>query len=214
MKQGYTHISFVLDRSGSMSSIKPDTIGGFNEFLKAQKEAPGQASMTLVQFDTEYEALQSMVDIQVVPPLNDSTFVPRGSTALLDAIGRTINETGKSLGDLPEGERPEKVLFVILTDGEENSSREFTNGRINDMITHQRETYKWEFVFLGANQDSIATAATMGIQASHAMTYTADAAGAANTFEAVASNAASYRTGTSKDLAFTPKQRKRAMTGN
>lgn len=210
MKQGYTHISFVLDRSGSMSTIKPDTIGGFNEFLKAQKETPGQASMTLVQFDTEYEVLQSMTDIQSVPPLTSDTFVPRGSTALLDAIGRTINETGKRLGDMPDADRPEKVLFVILTDGLENSSREFSNNRINDMITHQRDKYGWQFVYLGANQDAIATAAKMGIQPQSAMTYTATAEGAANTFGALSRQTTSYRSAGTKDFAWSDEDREKA----
>lgn len=210
--KNYTHISFVLDRSGSMSSIKPDTIGGFNTFLESQKAVPSKATFTLIQFDNEYEVPHQMADIQTVPALTDSTFVPRGSTALLDAIGRTINDTGKRLGDMPEAERPEKVLFVILTDGFENASREFTNNKINDMITHQRDKYGWEFVFLGANQDAIATAATMGIQASSTITFTADSQGTKATYEALAANTANYRTGTARDLSFTPEQRKRAMT--
>lgn len=213
MQKDYTHISFVLDRSGSMSSIKQDTIGGFNTFLEAQKQAPGKATFTLVQFDNEYECLCQMMDIQHVLPLNDSRFVPRGSTALLDAIGRTINDTGKRLGDMPEADRPEKVLFVILTDGYENSSLEFNNQRINDMITHQRDVYKWEFVYLGANQDAIATAANMGIQANSTMTFTADSEGTQATYEALTTNAINYRTGTSTNLSFTPEQRSRAMGG-
>lgn len=207
MQANYTHISFVLDRSGSMRTIKPDTIGGFNQFLEDQKKAPGKATMTLVQFDNEYEVLQSMVDIQAIPPLTDATFVPRGSTALLDAIGRTINETGKSLGDMPETERPEKVLFVILTDGQENSSVRFSNPKINEMITHQRGTYKWEFVFLAANQDAIATAARMGIGAASAMTYTADAAGAAASFSALSRETISYRSSGAKDFSFSDEDR-------
>ncbi|MBC7797307.1 MAG: VWA domain-containing protein [Pyrinomonadaceae bacterium] len=202
MKENYTDVNIVLDRSGSMASIKNDTIGGFNEFLREQQTVEGMATITLAQFDDVYDIVYRAIDVKAAPMLDDKTFVPRGSTALLDAIGRTINETGKRLSGLGDSEKPEKVIFVIVTDGEENSSREFDNGKINEMISHQRDVYKWEFVFLGANQDAIASASNMGIQASHAMTYAASPEGTQMAFQAVSKNMASARRKQKADYSF------------
>ena len=202
MKQNYTHISVVLDRSGSMASVVDDTIGGFNSFLEEQKKVEGLGTLTLVQFDNVYEVVNNFIDLKQIRPLTRETFQPRGSTALLDAIGRTINETGRRLGELAERERPDKVVFVILTDGEENSSREFNNQQINDSITHQRDVYKWEFVFLGANQDAISTASQMGISTQNAMTYAANSAGTQAAFSAVSRNLAGYRMNAAPSSAF------------
>lgn len=204
MKKGYTHIAVVLDRSGSMSSIKTDTIGGFNEFLKGQKAVPGQATLTLAQFDHEYDVLFDMADLQSVPELTDETFVPRGATALWDAIGRTIVGEGEKLKTLPEGERPEKVIFVIVTDGEENSSQEYRDSSaINAKIEHQRAVYGWEFIFLGANQDAVATARRLGIQAQHSLTYVANATGVTDAYASVSRNIANYRLGVVCSASFT-----------
>jgi hypothetical protein len=202
MKQNYTDINIVLDRSGSMESVKDDTIGGFNAFLNSQKAVSGEATITLVQFDNEYQTVYRAISLERAQPLDNTTFVPRGSTALLDAIGRTVVETGRRLADLSEDSRPDKVIFVILTDGFENASREYDNHRINDMIQNQRDNYKWEFVFLGANQDAIATAGNMGIQAANAMTYAANSVGTALAFEAVADNIAQYRQNAAPSPAF------------
>jgi hypothetical protein len=195
MKDNLTDINVVLDRSGSMSSVRTDTIGGFNTFLKAQKEAVGEANFTLAQFDHEYEIVHNGVGIQTVPELTAETFVPRGNTALLDAIGRTINETGARLSKLPDDERPAKVIFVILTDGAENASHEFTKQQINEMITKQREVYKWDFVFLGANQDAIAVGTGFGVAAGSTMTYAANTMGTQSVYSSLARNVASYRSG-------------------
>jgi len=195
MKDNLTDISLVLDRSGSMDSVKMDTIGGFNEFLKAQKAAPGEAAMTLAQFDHEYEIVHNGINIQDVPKLTEESFVPRGQTALLDAIGRTINATGARLAALPEDKRPSKVIFVILTDGEENNSTEFTSARVKAMIQQQTEVYNWDFVFLGANQDAMYTGAAMGIHANNSMSYEADRAGTTHAFRSVSDNMRSYREG-------------------
>jgi hypothetical protein len=207
MKANYTDISIVLDRSGSMQSIRRDTIGGFNAFLQEQRAVPGAAAITLVQFDDQYEPVYQAMRLSDAPELTEETFVPRGSTALLDAIGRTINETGRRLAALPEPERPGKVVFVILTDGEENASREFDIQRINELIRQQREVYKWQFVFLGANQDAIASASRIGIQAGHALTYAANQAGAPAAMAAVSRNLASYRLEEAADLAFSEADR-------
>src|SRR5262245_56259735 len=195
MKADYTHISIVLDRSGSMSSIASDTIGGFNRFLEDQQAVPGQATLTLVQFDYEYEVLYSGVPIAVVQPLTRDTFIPRGTTALLDAIGRTILESGEYLSALSEEQRPAKVIFVILTDGIENASKLYTSSRIHEMIDHQRKFYAWEFVFLGANQDAIASARRIGIPQGLAMSFAADGAGARDAFESLHANTRKVRVG-------------------
>lgn len=203
MKTDLTDISVVLDRSGSMQSVRTDTIGGFNAFLKTQKEAPGEALLSLVQFDDQYEVVYSGKNINDVPELTEKTFVPRGMTALLDAIGRTINATGARLSELPENERPSRVIFVILTDGDENASKELTKEKVNEMIKHQTDVYQWDFVFLGANQDAIKAGATMGIMAGNSMSYAANAKGTAAAFASVGATMCAYRSGdTSAKTAF------------
>ena len=176
-----TEIAFILDRSGSMQSMTHAAIAGFNEFLKAQQATvddqgqPIPATFSLILFDHEYLPVYNRQDIQTACPLTLETYVPRGSTALLDAIGRTIDHIGQELAATPEADRPAKVIIAILTDGAENASRHFSMEDINQRITHQTGKYQWEFMFLGANQDAIATAARMGIHAHHAATFAADA---------------------------------------
>jgi uncharacterized protein YegL len=176
-----TEIAFILDRSGSMQSMTNAAISGFNEFLKAQQATlddhgkPIPATFTLILFDHEYLAVHNRQDIQTARPLTLETYQPRGNTALLDAIGRTIDYIGNELATTPEADRPAKVIIAILTDGEENSSQFFSMADINQRITHQTEKYQWEFMFLGANQDAIATAALMGIHSRQAATFAADA---------------------------------------
>lgn len=205
MRSDFTDISVVLDRSGSMASVATDTIGGFNTFLAEQKKQPGKATLTLAQFDDVYEVVHDGKPLAEVPELTSRTFVPRGSTALLDAIGNTINRTGKRLADMPDTERPGKVIVVILTDGFENASREFSKEKINEMIAHQRDKYQWEFVFIGANQDAIATAASYGIGAHSTMTYAANAVGTQHAFASVANLTSNYRAG--RAAAFTEADR-------
>ena len=167
MKPDLTDITLVVDRSGSMQDIRSDAEGGVNAFIESQAKEPGEALLTLVQFDTEYEFLHTGAPIKKVPKYS---LVPRGATALLDAVGRAINETGERIAKLDEANRPGLVVFVVMTDGLENSSREFSKSRIKEMIGHQQEKYGWQFTFLGADQDAFAEANAMGI----------DAAGAAN----------------------------------
>ena len=193
MKKNYTHISMVLDRSGSMESMRTDAIGGFNTFLRDQQGVAGTATLTLVQFDDHYENQYDFAPIVSVKPLDTATFVPRGSTALLDAIGRTIDETGARLAAMPDAERPEKVLFVTLTDGMENASHIFTRTQIFAKITHQRDVYDWEFVFLAANQDAIEAGATMGFAADSSATYAATGKGQQSAMQAVSQATAKYR---------------------
>lgn len=180
-----TDITLVLDRSGSMQSVKAATIEAFNGFLISQRTGAGAAQMTLVQFDDQYEVVFEAQALDQAPELNAQTFQPRGSTALLDAMGRTIIASGKRFSNLPESERPGIVLFVTLTDGEENSSREFDLQKINSMISEQRDKYSWQFIFLAANQDAIATAAKMGIGADQSMTISASPAGVQASMDAL-----------------------------
>ena len=180
MRADLTEIAFVLDRSGSMNPIAADAIGGFNTFLASQQALPGEARLTLVLFDHEYLVVHDNVAIRQVPPLDAKTFVPRGMTALLDAVGRTIDDVGVRLAATPEEQRPAKVIVAILTDGQENASRDYTFSRVAGMIKHQQEKYSWEFLFLAANQDAIAAAGALSIGAKDAIAFQATGQGIRN----------------------------------
>ena len=177
MKNHYSEIAFVLDRSGSMESCREATIGGFNSFLQEQQKTEGLARLTLILFNDEYLVPIDALPVAEILPLSSDSYVPRGSTALLDAIGRTIDELGARLAALSEKDRPRQVIVAILTDGLENSSQDYTWQQIADVIKQQSEQYRWTFLFLGANQDAIETAAQMNIKATNAAAYVADAAG-------------------------------------
>lgn len=172
MRENLTEMVFVLDRSGSMSGLAADTIGGFNELIEKQKKIEGDAYVTTVLFDHEYEVLHDHVALEEVAPLTDKEYFARGSTALLDAVGRTIDAVGARLAATAEDERPEHVVFVITTDGRENSSREYTAKRVRGMIEHQQQKYSWQFVFLGANMDAVSEARKLGISAKYAADFT------------------------------------------
>ncbi|QDT65560.1 vWA domain-containing protein [Calycomorphotria hydatis] len=171
MKSDLTDITLVVDRSGSMSQIQSDAEGGVNSFIAEQAKLPGEANLTLVQFDTEYEFIHKGTPIANVPKYR---LYPRGATALLDAVGRAINETGERLAKLPEAERPGLVVFVVMTDGHENSSREFTKQQIKDLIERQQNVYNWQFTFLGANQDAFSEAQGMGMHYNAAANFAMD----------------------------------------
>lgn len=212
-----TDITVVLDRSGSMDSIKDDTIEAFNGFLTSQRQGTGTARISLVQFDDRYDVVYEAVTVDRAPALNEKTFQPRGSTALLDAMGRAIDVTGWRLQQMAEAERPGTVLFVTLTDGLENSSREFTMDRLNAMISHQRDKYAWEFVFLAANQDAIATAAQLGINRGHALTFAASPEGVAASMGAFDGHVHARRrhmaaggAAAEAPIEFTPEERQKA----
>jgi hypothetical protein len=208
MKKDFTRIAIVLDRSGSMESCKESTVTGFNEFIRNQKKIPGEATVKLVQFDDQYETVFDK-PLKDCPELTQNTFIPRGSTALLDAQGRTIVELGQELAALPESERPSKVIVVTLTDGMENASQQYNVSQIGEMVREQRDKYNWDFVFLGANQDAIATAAAMSIPLPSAMSYSTSKAGVAATMAAVSHYVGSARAG--KAAAFSAEDRKAAM---
>jgi len=173
----YSEIAFVLDRSGSMKSCQQAAIEGFNQFLADQQKTDGLAKLTLVLFDDEYLVPISSIPVEEVVSLTDDTYQPQGCTALLDAIGQTIDNLGQRLAALAEKDRPGQVIVAILTDGLENVSQRFTWKEIAGKIKHQTDTYKWIFLFLGANQDAIATAANLSIAANNAANYVADATG-------------------------------------
>lgn len=161
MRNDLTDITMVLDKSGSMNDCRTDAQGGLNAFIKDQKELPGEALLTLVQFDTTYQFVHRAKPIKEVPYCY---LHPGGGTALLDAVGRAIIDTGDRLRQMPEKDRPGLVCFVIITDGQENSSREFTRSKIREMIQHQQDKYNWKFTFLGANQDAFAEGQSLGFR--------------------------------------------------
>ncbi len=165
MNPNLIEIAYILDRSGSMQSMQEPAITGYNDFIKQQLDVPGDARLTLVLFDNEYLVPYVARPVEQVPQLDASTYVPRGSTALLDAIGETIDTLGKRMAATPEEERPGKVIVAVFTDGEENSSERFAAKDIAARIKHQQEKYGWEFIFLAANQDAIATASRMNMAA-------------------------------------------------
>jgi len=203
-----TAIAVVLDRSGSMGGLEEATIAGLNQFLRGQRAAEGQTLLTLVQFDDQYEVNRDLADLKVVPDLTRADYQPRGSTALLDAVGRTITDLGNQLAAMPEATRPGKVIVVIQTDGFENASREYNYARIQDMITHQREKYAWDFVFLGANQDAIASGAALGIAGASSLSYNGNVGSTLKTFQVVnASVGASRSMGASGQSVFSLESR-------
>ncbi len=181
MKENRTRIAIVLDRSGSMSSVREATIAGFNAFIRSQREVTGDVSVKLLQFDDQYEVVFDK-PLPDVPELTQDHFVPRGMTALFDAQGKTIIDLGAELAAMPESERPSRVIVMTLTDGIENASKEYSVEKIASLIHHQTNVYKWDFVFLGANQDAIHTAASMAIPRDSSLTYRSSRAGTAAAF--------------------------------
>jgi uncharacterized protein YegL len=193
MKRDFTELVFILDRSGSMSGLESDTIGGYNGMLEKQKNEPGEAIVTTVLFDDKYELLHDRINLKGVAPMTSKEYFVRGSTALLDAIGLTISKIGNAQQNTVESERAEHVLFVITTDGMENASREYGYDVIHKMISHQKEKCGWEFLFLGANIDAVATAGKLGIGKDHAVNYRPDSTGTEKLYNAVNMAACSLR---------------------
>ena len=209
MKEDYTHITVILDRTGSMESIRDDTIGGFNAFLHEQKAEPGFATLTLVQFDTQdpYEVVHNFRTLETVPGLTRETYVPRAATPLLDAMGRGINDLESSLARMEEPEKPARVVMVIITDGQENSSREFRKGQIEKMIEEKQEKLGWQFVFLSADLAAISDALASGVRAASTMAFDKGAHGTAAAWASASARIADYRAARTKDVSFTPEDR-------
>jgi uncharacterized protein YegL len=177
MKKDLTELVFILDRSGSMAGLESDTIGGYNAMLAKQKETAGEAVITTVLFDDNYELLHDRIALEGVQPITSKEYFVRGSTALLDAVGKTILKIENVQKNTAEAARAEKVVFVITTDGYENASREFSYAKIKSMISKLKEKYAWEFIFLGANIDAAAEAEKFGIDKNRAAQYHNDEQG-------------------------------------
>ena len=195
MKKNLTELVFIIDRSGSMGGLESDTIGGFNAMLKEQQALEGEAVVTTVLFDDKYELLHDRINLKGVAPLTDKDYTVRGYTALLDAVGKTINKIRDVQSNTAEDYRAEKVMFVIITDGEENASREYAVKQVKALIERQKEKYGWEFIFLGANMDAVKEAGKLGISADRASNWQADCIGTGAAFGALSAASSSYRAG-------------------
>ena len=193
MKKDLTELVFILDRSGSMAGLEEDTIGGFNAMLEKQKTVPGECRITTVLFSTQNQVLHDRIDIRAVSPLTEKEYAVGGGTALLDAIGSTINKIVSVQKNTAESYRAEKVMFVIITDGEENSSHEFSSDCVKAMIEHEKTKYGWEFIFLGANIDAVETAERFGIDANRAVDYVPDAEGTSLNFTVMSKAVTEFR---------------------
>ena len=186
-------IVLIIDKSGSMEYIKEDAIGGFNAFLSEQKKIDREANVTLVLFDDRYQLVHNGTDIREVKPLTEQTYLPSGTTALLDAVGRTVDRVGERLDTLPESEKPENVIIFILTDGKENASADYSRDTIREMIEHQESVYNWEFIYGGANQDAFAEAGSLGIKVQNAFDFEATGKGTREAYAQSSDMVASFR---------------------
>lgn len=207
-KTNLTEIIALLDRSGSMAGIAADVCGGFNALIKDQKSAPGECNVTVVQFDSGgIDTVLENTPVDKVPPL---TLEPRGTTPLLDAIGETIDRVGKRLAATDESQRPEKVVFVIMTDGYENASHQYDRPKIRQLIEQQTAQWKWQFSYIGANVDAFAEAAQIGIPAAAAASFAPNTLGVQHAYGSLSSNVRSLRSGTggSSPMSYSSVQRK------
>ena len=184
-RKGLTELVMILDRSGSMSGLEADTIGGFNSMIEKQKKEEGEAYVSVVLFDDENEVIYDREDIRKVEPMTDRQYYVRGCTALLDAVGGAIRHIGNVHKYAREEDVPEKTIFIITTDGLENASREFSYEKVRRMIERQKEKYHWEFMFLGANIDAVKEAGRFGIAPNRAVRYENDSAGTRLNYEVV-----------------------------
>jgi len=191
--QALTEIIAIIDSSGSMGGIRDDVIGGFNQFLADQKKVTGRAKLTYVQFNDRHDVIFEARDIQKVLPLDEDHYTPYGNTALYDTIGHIVNRIGTRYASTPEHERPGKVVVLIMTDGAENSSREFHYRQIKDMIEHQQSKYQWQFLYIGANQDAFAIADSIGIPHASAAHFLSTRIGTQRAYERLAKSVTAYR---------------------
>ena len=182
MKKGLTEIVFILDRSGSMSGLEADTIGGYNSMMSKQKKEEGEAIVSTVLFDDQTQILHDRIPMDQVEPLTDEQYFVRGCTALLDAVGGAIHHIGNVHKYARSEDVPEKTLFIITTDGMENASKRYTYQKVKKMVERQKERYHWEFIFLGANIDAVEVAGRFGVSANRAVRYECDAEGTALNF--------------------------------
>ncbi|MFX3634441.1 MAG: hypothetical protein ACE3L7_00230 [Candidatus Pristimantibacillus sp.] len=193
MKKGLTELVFILDKSGSMGGLEKDTIDGYNSMLAKQQAVEGECHITTLLFDNNYELLHDRIDIKAVSQITEKEYCVGGTTALLDAIGRTIHKICNAQKHTSDDYRAEKVMFVIITDGEENSSREYSSEKIKAQIERQKTEHGWEFIFLGANIGAVETAARFGISANRAQNYHADSVGVELNFRVMSEAVATFR---------------------
>ena len=193
MRKNLTELVFILDRSGSMSGLELDTIGGFNSMIEKQKKAEGEALISTVLFDNTSEVIHDRVSVQNIKPMTDEDYTVRGCTALLDAIGGAIHHIGNVHKYARAEDVPEHTMFVITTDGMENASRRYDSEKVKKMIERQKEKYGWEFLFLGANIDAAAEAKRFGISADRAVNYKCDEEGTALNYEVISEAVCSVR---------------------
>lgn len=205
----YRHYLLVVDRSGSMDSIKDEAQNGIRHFVREQAALDGRATLTLCQFDNKYEVVH---DFTALAAAGSYELVPRNMTALLDACGMAITTVGERLAILPEDQRPGKVIVLITTDGHENASHEYSREQVKNLITRQREQYKWQFLYVGANVDAFAEAGGMGIAAAGTMNYTADSAGTKSAYAAASASSSRYARGQSVTTVFTDEEREAAAS--
>ena len=199
MRKGLTEVVFILDRSGSMSGLEADTIGGFNSLIEKQRKEEGEAYISTVLFDDQTEVLYDRVPVAKVEPMNDKQYYVRGCTALLDAIGGAIHHITNVHKYAREEDRPEKTLFIITTDGMENASHKYDYRKVQQMVERQRDKYGWEFLFLGANIDSIQVAGRFGIHADRAINYVSDEMGTELNFRVLSNTVSAVRRAGSRE---------------
>lgn len=199
MRKGLTEVVFILDRSGSMSGLEADTIGGFNSMISKQKKEDGEAVISTVLFDDQQEVVYDRQPVKMVEPMTDRQYYVRGCTALLDAIGGAIHHIGNVHKYAREEDRPEKTMFIITTDGMENASQFYTYDRVKYMVERQKEKYGWEFLFLGANIDAISVAARFGINADRAINYECDQVGTSLNYQVMSETITAVRRAKNKE---------------
>jgi hypothetical protein len=211
MKKDYAHIHVILDRTGSMQSIRDDVIGGFNNYVAQQKQGPGTATLSLIQFDSQdpYEVVHDFMLLAAVPPLTADTYVPRASTPLLDALGHGIADLQGRLGKLAEGERPEHLFFVIITDGQENASREYTREQVASMIKEKTEKDGWDFVYLSADFAAVQEARNLGIGHDKSLLFGRTAQGVSEAMGSLSERTLEKRQGKKSGFGFVKEDRKK-----
>lgn len=216
MKADYAHIHVILDRSGSMQSIRDDVVGSFNAYVEGQKQGPGIATLSLVQFDSQepFEMVHDFKPLTEMPQLSAATYIPRASTPLLDALGRGMADLETKLGKLGDDSGPEHVFFVIITDGMENASREYQRAQIEAMIKEKIEKEKWEFVFLSADLAAIHEARQMGIAQDHSLLFDKSGQGMREAMQSASDHTLEKRRHEKRAFGFVGKDRKKPEEGN
>ncbi|MBR1442996.1 MAG: VWA domain-containing protein [Firmicutes bacterium] len=191
-EKNVTEIVYILDRSGSMGGLESDTVGGFNSMMEKQKKIGESAFVSTILFDDEFEVLHNRLPIEKIEKMTDEQYFVRGCTALLDAIGRSIEHISDIHSNMDENERPNKTIFVITTDGMENSSKMYSYDKIKEMIKRQQKKYDWEFIFIGANIDSVAEADRIGIKKERAVNYVSDNIGTSTLYAGISKAVCSF----------------------